>query len=179
MASFFKGGPTVWFITLGALFLGFGYQAAHAQKGAAPDLEQHHRAVVAAWNANDPARIVEAEGIGNGVSGAGFGYRARDFRNPRSKEDDLAALRKFFASLERYRITQEDIHTSVDGNIGLVWGFFTEDFQIRGRAPEKVRVRFTETLKRDTGGWHELLYHRDGQHFDDKGSYIPVPAATK
>ena len=157
-------------LILVALFLGSA-PAASAQTITTSDVEKWQRADIAAWSSHDATRIVELEGPG----GFGFGYRTTASRTLASKEEYLATIQKFFASLERYRITEEEIHTSVDGDIGLAWGFFTEDFQVRGRAPETVRVRFTVTVKKEAGGWRQLLFHRDVQPFDGTGSYIPVP----
>jgi len=146
---------------------------AHAQEPTPRDVEQHVRAGWAAWNSGDPVRISELD------AQIGFGYRTRDPRPALSKEQRLAAVKAFLASVQYYRITPNEIHTAVDGDIGLAWGFFTEEFQVRGRAPEKVSVRFSGTLKRDKTGWRRLLYHRDAQPFDENSRYIPSPAAAK
>ena len=82
--------------------------------------------------------------------------------------------RTFLASVEYYRVTAYEVHTAVDGDLGLAWGFFTEEFHVRGRVPEKVGVRFTTALKREAGTWRQLLFHRDAQPFGDDGSYIPA-----
>jgi ketosteroid isomerase-like protein len=75
--------------------------------------------------------------------------------------------------MEYFRITEVDFEVSADGDIGLAWGFFTEEFQPRGGDPERVRVRFTLTARRDLfGEWRQLLYHRDAQPFDSDGRYL-------
>lgn len=141
------------------------------------DVEQQVRASLSVWNTRDPKTIVETPGPG-GNRGFGFGYRTRAPRAD-SREDELAVIRGFLASAEYYRATLDEIHTAVDKDIGLAWGFFTEEFHVRGRAPEKVRVRFTTVLKREAGTWRQLLFHRDAQPFDDKGNYIPALSAFK
>jgi hypothetical protein len=78
--------------------------------------------------------------------------------------------------MEYYRIRLDELHTSVDGDIGLVWGVHTEEFQIRGRTPEAIRVRFTNALRWDGQTWRNLLMHRDAQVFDASGRYIPRPS---
>lgn len=98
----------------------------------------------------------------------------RAARSAIPKSAGIEKLRSFLASLEYDRPTLDELHTAVDGDIGLAWGSYTEDFKVRGRAPEKVRARFTLTLKHDTSGWRPLLYHRDIQPFDEKGGYIPI-----
>jgi len=142
------------------------------------DVEQQVRASLSVWNTGDPMRIVETPGPG-GNRGSGFGYRTRAPRAGQSREDEMAVIRTFLASAEYYRATLDEIHTAVDGDIGLAWGFFTEQFHVRGRAPEKVRIRFTTVLKREAGTWRQLLFHRDAQPFDDKGNYIPAQPALK
>jgi ketosteroid isomerase-like protein len=64
-----------------------------------------------------------------------------------------------------------DIDTSVASDIGLAWGVYAETFQIKGGPQEQARVRFSKVLKKETGGWKLLNYHRDIQPFDDQGVY--------
>jgi hypothetical protein len=127
-----------------------------------------------------PARVLWAQGITPSdveqqvraslaaYPGIGFGWRTRNPRVGESREHQLETIRPFFASVEYYRITDEEIHTAVDGDVGLAWGFFTEDFQVRGRAPERIRVRFTTAFKREGDGLRQVLFHRDAQLFDDQ-----------
>ena len=77
--------------------------------------------------------------------------------------------------LDYDRRNLDEIDTAVDGDIGMAWGFYTESFKIKGKEPEFVHARFTWTLKKYEKGWRTILYHRDAQHFDDKGNYIPSP----
>lgn len=141
-----------------------------AQAPTAAEVEARTRASFAAWNSGDPARIVAASGMG----GVGFGYRTEAARPAPSPEALLAVIEAFFASMEYFRIVGEEIHTAVDGDVGLAWGTFTEQFQVRGREPEEVRVRFTSTVRKGPDGWRQLLAHRDVQRFVD-GRYVPVP----
>ena len=141
------------------------------------DVEQQVRASLSAWNYGDPTEIVGTPGPGvSGEGGVGFGYRSEAARR-RSVEEQLAIVRGFLASAEYCRVTVNEVYTAVDGDVGLAWGVFTEEFHVRGRAPEKVRVRFTSTFKREAGRWRQLLFHRDAQPFDDKGKYIPSVTA--
>jgi hypothetical protein len=149
-----------------------------AQKPTAADVEHLVRAENDIWNTNDPVRIAESEF--SGLGGFGFGFRSRDLRTPIDRKSALAMLKGFFSTIIYYRGTLDEVHTAVDGDIGLAWGFWTESFQVRGRKPEAVKVRFTATYKHDSKGWQTLLYHRDVQPFDERGQYIPVPVpATK
>lgn len=110
-----------------------------------------------------------------GWSGVGFGFRTFA---PREAASDAAfgqQLSGFAAMMEYYRIRLDELHTRVDGDIGLVWGVHTEEFQVRGRAPEVIRVRFTNALRWDGHAWRNLLMHRDAQVFDSSGRYIPPP----
>lgn len=77
--------------------------------------------------------------------------------------------------MESYRIRLDELHTKVDGDIGLVWGVHAEEFQVRGRSPEAIRVRFTHALRWEGHAWRNLLMHRDAQVFDSGGRYIPPP----
>ncbi len=172
MTSFLSGGISACVVMASLLFV-VPAPVLSLQGITASDVEQAIRANFAAWNSGDIVRIAESD------PQAGFGYRTRAPRAGLSKEDRLAGVRRFLASMEYFRIELDEIHTAVDGDVGLAWGFFTEDFQVRGRAPEKVRVRFTTTLRRDKAGWRNLLYHRDAQPFDEKGNYIPTPATRK
>ena len=75
--------------------------------------------------------------------------------------------------MEVWEVTLDELHTDVVGEIGLVWGAYTEEFKINGEPPEILRVRFTNTLRWNGQGWENLLYHRDAQLFDEDGAYIP------
>lgn len=132
-------------------------------------VEQHVRAMFSAWAAGD---LVKACALDPGA--VGFGFRARAARSAMSKSECVENVRSFLASLEYDRPTLDELHTAVDGDIGLAWGFYTEEFKARGREPEGVRARFTWTLKHETSGWRGLLYHRDIQPFDEKGRYIAI-----
>jgi hypothetical protein len=134
-------------------------------------VEQHERAVFAAWNANDATRLVALDATG----GRGFGYRTRDARAFSNDEDAVSELRAWYASMVYFRLELDQIHTAVTDDIGTAWGSFTEEFQVKGRNPETVRVRFTDVWKRDDTGWHLMIYHRDSQRFDEKGRYAPRP----
>ena len=48
---------------------------------------------------------------------------------------------------------------------------YIEEFQEKGRPPERARVRFSKVLTKGARGWQVLLYHRDIQPFNDDGSY--------
>lgn len=141
------------------------------------DVEQEYRAAISAWNARDVVKIMDTAGASGGF---GFGFRTRAFRDASElKENEMAMIRRFLSSLEYFRITLDEVHAAVDGDVGFAWGFQTEEFQVQGRPPEKVRVRFTTTLKREAGRWRQLLHHRDAQPFDDGGNYIPGLVAVK
>jgi hypothetical protein len=134
-------------------------------------VESHVKEWVAAGNSNDPETAARLDPPANG-----FGYRelkSRSAEIPASTR--LGNLKVFFASFEYYRITLNEVQTDVDGDIGLAWGFYTEEFKRKAQNPEKVRVRFSITFKYQQGRWRTLLYHRDIQQFDDQGRYLPSP----
>lgn len=109
-----------------------------------------------------------------GWSGVGFGFRSFAARGGANAGFEQS-IEQFGASMEYYRIRLDELQTKVDGDIGLAWGVHTEVFQVKGQAPESIRVRFTNTLLRDGRAWRNLLYHRDAQAFDANGRYIRAP----
>lgn len=142
--------------------------SASAQPPTPGMVEEHMKAWYAAWASKDPDTVARIEPPANG-----FGFRAlapRSLATPRA--ENLERIRNFFVSMEYFRIELNELHTAVDGDVGLAWGFHTEDFKIKGQAPEKVRVRFSVTLKRERNSWRTLFYHRDIQPFDERGRYI-------
>jgi ketosteroid isomerase-like protein len=147
--------------------------SATAQSPTVADVEQRVRAEFAAWNTQDTTAIVEM-----GLGGTGFGYRTRAGRGvPGTKAAAMAGVRAFFAAVEYFRVSLDELHASVEGDIGIARGFYTEEFQMRGRAPEVVRARFSVAMRRAGDEWRTLLYHRDAQPFDEQGWYIPAPTA--
>lgn len=130
-------------------------------------VESRIKEVVAAYDSNDVERIIKVD-----PGAIGFGFRALNAR-PANTVAWSNGLKEFLTRADYYRMHLDEVHTDVDGNVGLAWGFYTEDFKLKGRSPEKVRVRFTFTYKYDQGTWRTLLYHRDIQKFDDDGRYVP------
>ena len=67
----------------------------------------------------------------------------------------------------------EELNIRVEGDLGLVWGFFVEDFKVKDRKPECVKGRFSMTLRYyEDKSWRILMGHRDIQKFDEQGMYI-------
>ena len=122
----------------------------------------------AAWHAGDIQTIIAME-----AQAGGFGFRvlARRDHAARSEGAYLQMLEQFFGQKDYYRLEVEDVRTSVTGEIGLAWGVFIEEFQEKGRPPERARIRFSKVLTKGARGWQVLLYHRDIQPFNDDGSY--------
>ena len=143
-----------------------------AQEVTASQVEAQVRASLLAWNTADPSQIIESPGPGGNYGGAGFGYRTKAQRAFQSRAEELEIINRFLAAVEYYRITIDEVESTVDNGVGLAWGFFTEEFQLKGEEPERVSVRFTTVLRRDASGWHQIMFHRDAQPFDDNGSYI-------
>ena len=103
--------------------------------------------------------------------GNGFGYRTR---SPRSESPDgQKELQENFVNyMEYFRWSPNEIHTHVENDVGIAWGVFTEDFQMKGRNPEKNAIRFSMTCVLDEDGqWRELIGHRDIQEFDSNDLY--------
>jgi ketosteroid isomerase-like protein len=124
----------------------------------------------AAWNQGDQAAIVKNAGFT-----VGFGFRTLAPRgvDPIPPEELKRIVKAFFDSMEYYHIKLHELHTKAYGDVVVAWGFHTEDFRIRGKPPEVVRVRFTATLRKTPNGWQTLISHRDIQPFDKQGRYIP------
>lgn len=106
-----------------------------------------------------------------GWNGVGFGFRSFGSRQPVTGGAFDQSIALFAASMEYYRIKLDELHTKIDGEIGLAWGVHTEVFQVKGQPAESIRVRFTNTLRWDGRTWKNLLYHRDAQRFDANGRY--------
>jgi ketosteroid isomerase-like protein len=104
----------------------------------------------------------------------GFGYRTAAVRDlaARGADGHRRAIKQFLDSMEYYHLKFQELHTSVEGDIGLAWGVFVEDFKTKNRPPETAHVRFTLTLKKERGRWSSLLMHRDIQPFDEQGRYL-------
>jgi hypothetical protein len=144
--------------------------------GLEAEAESLIRAQYAAWNAGDLKAILETNGHGFTT---GFGFRTLAPRGDEAFSDTAVAqaVEAFLASVAYYRLSIDELHTRAFGNVLVAWGFHTEDFQVRGRAPEIVRVRFSATLMKTPGGWRGLIGHRDAQPFDEHGQYLPAVAA--
>jgi len=154
---------------LAAIFVLVGLsQSGAAQTPTASMVERHIQAIAAAYTAHDSQAIARLD-----PAAPGFGFRTSQPR--RADRPYIDALNAFFANQDYYRIEINELTAEVDGDTAVAWGFWTEDFKEKNRSPEKVRVRFTFTLKYDGNRWRTLLYHRDSQKFDDKGAYLREP----
>jgi len=122
------------------------------------------RKQVAAWHSKDIDSIVT---LGAHIKG-GFGFRDYAWRDRPYVAERVV---NFFNTLEYYGIELNEMHTWSEGEVGIGWGIWTESFQQRGQPPEKVRMRFTLTYRKDSQGWHEIMYHRDIQPFNEDGRY--------
>jgi len=83
-------------------------------------------------------------------------------------------LQHWLTALDSYTIAIEQIQTAADGDVGMAWGFYREEFQTRGGVRETHRGRFSEVMKCDAKGWRTLFYHRDATPFDSRGVYAPL-----
>jgi hypothetical protein len=156
MAKHWNRCSAVAFVTLGLVAPGAGC----AQTVTAVSLEQWMRGGYEfSWESGQsmPAavRAVWSE-LGSG--GVGYGYRSFPARS---------GIPDAVPSMEYWRVTLDELHTSVVGDIGLAWGVHTEEFQVKGEPPQTVRVRFTNTLRWNGHRWENLLYHRDAQVFEE------------
>lgn len=133
------------------------------------DVAARVRAEFESMNTRDADKIADLYS-----GGVGFGYRTRDARagHP-DKEAYRDVLKWWVDQFESYTATVDQIEAAVEGDVGLAWGFCTEELTMRGREPEKISIRFTQVIKREPSGWRTLLFQRDAQPFDSEGRYIP------
>ena len=108
-----------------------------------------------------------------GRGGTGYGFRTSQARGDTSESNSNEASQSLVASMEYWRVTLEELHTSVVGEVGLAWGVYTEEFKAQGQSADTVRVRFTNTLRWDGRKWANLLYNRDAQSFGEDGKFLP------
>ena len=135
--------------------------AAISQEVTAADLEEWIRSGYEFnWEAGqqmpDEVRAVWSQ-LGSG--GVGYGFRTFDVRT--GPPDSVPRM-------TTWRVTLNELNTSVVGEIGLAWGVHVEEFTEQGKPRRVVRVRFTNTLRWDGQRWVSLLYHRDAQEFPDE-----------
>jgi hypothetical protein len=117
-----------------------------------------------------------------GCNTRGFGYRTMGLRtaNDPPQRSLKQIIEEWLETMKYFKVELKEFDVVIDGNIGLVWGYFVEDFQGVGKKPERNLVRFSETLRRTEGGhWETLISHRDIQPFDENGQYIPKYIETR
>jgi uncharacterized protein (TIGR02246 family) len=107
-----------------------------------------------------------------GRGGKGYGFRTFNARQDTANSNVDQTAQPLLGSMEYWRVTLDELRTSVVGDIGLTWGVYTEEFKRKEEPPETVRVRFTNTLRWNGQGWENLLYHRDAQVFGVNGEYL-------
>lgn len=107
-----------------------------------------------------------------GRGGTGYGFRTFQARGDSVESNSNQASQGLLASMEHWKVTLDEVHTSVVGDTGLAWGVYTEEYKGKGQPPKTVRVRFTNTLRWDGQRWENLLYHRDSQLFGENGEYL-------
>ena len=154
------------FIPLAFLTLGLIWPVAlSAQTITATSLEEWIRSGYEfSWASGQPMRD-EVRQVWSQLGSGGVGYGFRMFQARVAPPDSIP-------SMEYWRVTLDELHTSLIGNIGLAWGVHTEEFKVKGQQPETVRVRFTNTLTWNGQRWENLLYHRDAQVFGPDGRYL-------
>ena len=133
------------------------------------DVAEAVRAWCTAWQTRDLQTINAME-----ARAVGFGFRPftrRDHVANARAEARERQLERFFNQKASYSLVLEDCETAVEGNIGLAWGTYLEQWQDQGQPPEQARVRFSKVLTRGERGWEVVLYHRDIQPFTADGRY--------
>ena len=109
------------------------------------DVAEEMRRIYAALDSGKPEAILQTPN-----EGVGFGWRAAAPRSTQwtglSFQDVTAqgadayrqAIKRFLDSMEYWHIKLEELHTLVDGDVGLAWGVHVEDFKIKGRLAESA-----------------------------------------
>ena len=122
-----------------------------------------------AWDDMDIDGIVETI-----RDSQGFGIRGRDWRytSYHSEEHMRTAFPAWLNKMEYLIHTDYGLNTWSDGEIGIAWGFYTEEFKHVGEAPETVRIKFTSTYKRVDDSWKLIMSHKDMQDFNPDGSFV-------
>ena len=82
------------------------------------------------------------------------------------------AVERYYEDVEYLRHVDLDVHSWSEGDVGLVWGFFTEEVKHKEQPPEEMRVRFSCTYVREKGLWRLLMSHNDIQPFSEDGIYL-------
>jgi ketosteroid isomerase-like protein len=127
------------------------------------------RAWCTAWHTRDMQTIMGME-----ARAVGFGFRPlawRDHLGNTYTEGRDRSLEQFFGQKVSYSLVLQELQTAVEGDVGLAWGVFLEQWQDKGQPPEQARVRFSKVLTKSAHNWQVLLYHRDIQPFADDGRY--------
>ena len=122
------------------------------------------RAWFTAYDTHDVDTLIEME-----ATSVGFGFRTFAPRGQGRIGREI--LDRFFGGTDYYRLLPENFETAVAGDLGLAWGVFVEEFQLKGEPPERARVRFSNVMAKGAHGWQVLLYHRDIQPFTTEGGY--------
>ncbi len=101
----------------------------------------------------------------------GWARDSRGFRDIRAIGEDayLQAVEQAMGGLESYRAEIEEIHTAVEGEVGMAWGVLSEEYKEKGRRPWRRRSRFSHVMVREEADWRMLLFHRDVQPSPEAG----------
>jgi hypothetical protein len=123
-----------------------------------------------AYDSRDVKSIVALyENIVGGYGWRTFGWR--DYAFDSERPDFQKGVTDFFESHEVIDGELTELHTWSEDDVGLAWGIWTEAFQHKGSPPAKANVRFTFTFKKNSDGWHQIMFHRDIQPFQENGIF--------
>lgn len=135
---------------------------------------------VRGWAASFGTRELN-HGLGMEAKSFGYGFRNRQSRDIGATGGAYAErIGKWIPGLTHYSLEIEELRTRVAGDTGFAWGFYVEETESPGEPRERAVVSFSKALQRDAdGSWHILMFHRDIQPFDDRGSYLKELTATE
>jgi ketosteroid isomerase-like protein len=115
-----------------------------------------HRKYLMAWSDRDIETIVEM-----GTGAAGFGHSTAFPRPLRVRDPFREGVKKFYASMDVFRIDIETENYRVVGDTGLAWGHYAQTTKQKDGPMRTVYLRYTHTFVRTAdGGWQLVLYQR-------------------
>lgn len=90
----------------------------------------------------------------------------------RDQKPSAEGLTRWFDSFDYLKVTINELHTWSQGETGIAWGIYTQDFKHKEQPPERMRIRITATFIKTGGEWQPIIRHSDAQPFNEDGSYL-------
>ena len=120
------------------------------------DLKAFNAKIISTWNSLDAEGIVSM----HCPPGAVILETGNPFPSTQTKEEAVAGLKMWFASLDFLNVTPYDVHYRVVGDTGIVWGYYTATGKPKGGPAETTHARYTMTAVKSGGKWQVLMIHQ-------------------